>query len=539
MAVRNNSVWCKSPLNALSESSSKEVPMSVKLPSGTPPVHDAGWSWPLALSLSSLVLVLEMLSMSYVMVSMAIPLVATEFETIQGAWMLASVLLVGAVVSPVVGKLADKHGKRLLLLLCIGLTIIGSIISAVAPNYAIMLLGRVFSGFFIATLFLSYSLIRDVFPPKIVPMAVAIATSGMGVVTIPLPFFAGWLVDSLGLRSIFWFTAIILVIAVGLIIATTPESPVRLRARIDPIGALLLGGGVGGVLVAISVGESWGWSSGSTLTYLFAGLALLIAWMISARIVREPLVDLRLFGHRPVIFTAVSAGFSQAASAVVAVVLPTMVMTPFIPGLDLGYGFGASAEGTALYQAPMGAAGVAAGVFVGFLVGRNVKPRLTMIVGMALFALGGVMMAIAHESKLPVVSFSIIIGLATGASFSSTPNLQIVSVPAQLQASTASLVAVFQSLFAAILPVIAFSVMNSHVAVKVESVPLYSNEAIIYGWLIVAGAGALGVVAALLLPRTIKEIDVPPELEAVVVPTGAAPFGKRLRLVNARRRVER
>jgi len=488
-----------------------------------PELNEQGWSLRLVLSLISLVLVLEVLSMSYIMVSTTIPLIGVEFGTTQGAWMLASVLLVGAVVSPVIGKLADTHGKRKLLLVCIGFTVVGSVISAVAPNFPIMLVGRVLSGFFIATLFLSYSLIRDVFPSRIVPLAVAIATSGMGLITVPLPFFSGWLIDTFGFRSVYWFIGGILIVSAALIIVTTPESPVRLRSRIDPIGALLLGGGVGGVLVAISFGDTWGWSNGSTLAYLFGGLALLVAWAISARIITEPLVDLRLFGQRAVIFTAIAAGFCYAISALVAVILPTMVMTPAIPGVDLGYGFGADAEGFALYQAPVGAGGVVAGVLVGYLVGRNVKPRQTMIAGMILFVVGGVLMAFFHDTKLSVFMIGLIIGVATGTGYASIPNLQIVSVPAQLQASTASMVAVFQSMFAAILPVVAFAIMNSHVALEVEGAVIYNNDAIKYAWLLVGLAGVLGAVSAILLPRNIKQISVPREHEPVIVPTQAAP----------------
>jgi len=486
------------------------------------PVDEQGWSLRLVLSLISFVLVLEVLSMSYLMVSTTIPLISVEFGTTQGAWMLASVLLVGAVISPVVGKLADTHGKRRLLLACIGLTVIGSVISAVAPNYAIMLAGRVLSGFFIATLFLSYSLIRDVFPARIVPLAVAIATSGMGLITIPLPFFSGWLIDGFGFRSVFWFIGGILIVAAGLIVLTTPESPVRLRSRIDPVGALLLGGGVGGVLVAISFGDSWGWGSVSTLAYLFGGIALLAAWVVSARIVSEPLVDLRLFGQRPVILTAVSAGFCYAITAVVGVILPTMVMTPAVPGMDLGYGFGADAEGFAIYQAPLGAAGVVAGVLVGFLVGRGLKPRLSMIFGMISFLIGCTLMAFAHATTWSVILIALIIGMATGTGYASIPNLQIVSVPPQLQASTASMVAVFQSMFAAILPVIAFSIMNSHIALEVEGAVIYDNDAITYAWLVAAVAGALGAAAAILLPRNIRQIAVLREQVPVVNSAEAA-----------------
>ncbi|GAA4802356.1 MFS transporter [Tomitella cavernea] len=93
-------------------------------------------------------------------------------------------------------------------------------------------------------LFLSYSLIRDVFPSKTVPLAVSIATAGMGLISIAAPFLTGWLIDDFGWRSIFWFFTVTLVVLGVLILVGTPESAVRLRSRIDFIGAILLGAGI-------------------------------------------------------------------------------------------------------------------------------------------------------------------------------------------------------------------------------------------------------------------------------------------------------
>lgn len=495
--------------------------MSVASPTTpTPQDDERSWTPRLVLSLFALISVVEVLTMSYMMVSTAIPLISTHYRTTQGAWIITSGLLVGAVVSPLVGKLADTHGKRRLLIACIGITILGSVISAIAPNFAIMILGRAVSGVFFVTLFLGYSLIRDVFPSKTVPLAVAIVTSGSGVMAIPMPFISGWVLDSFGFRSIFWIIAAILVVSAALILATTPESPVRLRAKIDPVGAVLLGTGIGGVLVALSFGTSWGWSSTATLAYLLGGSILLLAWIASARYITEPLIDLRLFGQRPVILIAVGAGFCYGIGALVAVILPTMVMTP--EELGLGYGFGSDAKGVATYQAPLAALTVIGGVVAGALIGRNLRPRVLMIASMLLFIVGGLAMALQHDQVAFVILFAMVIGLATGIGYAAIPNLQIEAVPPQLQASTASMVSVFQSMFGAILPVIAFSIMNSHIAMAMEGAVLYSDRAITYGWLLLAVSGLCGTAAAFLLPRRIVQIAAPSEQSAVRASNDAA-----------------
>ncbi|AYJ48278.1 MFS transporter [Rhodococcus sp. P1Y] len=475
---------------------------------------DAGWTLPGVLSLASIVIVLEALTLSYAMMAIALPAMSIHYGTTQGAWVFAAFLLVGAVASPVVGKLADTHGKRRLLMLCVGFGIVGSVVSAVAPTFTVLVVGRAISGLLVASLFLSYSLIRDVFPPRTVALAVSIATTGMGLIAIPTPFLAGWLLDGFGFRSIFWFLAAVLAVGAVLILLTTPESAVRLRSTIDPIGAVLLGSGLGGVLVAVSFGSTWGWTATSTLFFLLGGIAALAAWVVSSRIIKDPLVDLRLFAHRPVLLISIAAGFVYGISALISIMLPLMIMTP---DLGLGYGFGASAEQFAFYGAPMGALAVVGGLAVGLVVGRKlVKPRTMIILGLATSVVGASAMAFSHDGKLLVVVLIGVFGLGQGIAYATIPNLQIEAVPPQLQASTASIVAVFQSTFAASLPVIMYAVLNANVAFASEGAVVYSDNGIKYAFLFAGACALVGVLASILMPRRVKRLAVPSEQTDIV-----------------------
>ncbi|MFE3292758.1 MFS transporter [Rhodococcus sp. NPDC059234] len=473
------------------------------------------WTPRLIFSLASIVLVLEMLAISYMMISMAQPAISTHYQTTQGAWLLTSFLLVGAVTAPLIGKLADMYGKRKLLLACIGVAALGSFICAIASSYAIMIVGRSLSGLLIPCLFLSYSLIRDVFPAKKVALAVSIATSGMGLIAIPAPFITGWLIDNHGFRSIFWFFVIGLVVLGAMIMFSTDETTIRLRSRLDVLGAVLLGAGLAGVLVAISFGPTWGWKSGSTLTYLFGGIALIVAWLVTAGTVKEPLIDLKVLRRRPVILTAAAAGCVYGVSGLYTLLLPMLAMTPAIMGL--GYGFGVDAEGFAIFQAPIGAMTVVGGLIVGILVGRQfAKPRLLMAIGMISAALGCALTAYSHDSKPSLILFAGLVGLGMGMGYAAVPNLLIEAVPPQLQASTASIVGVFQSIFPAVLPVIAFTVMNnSHIAPIPPEMTggfvFYDDNGFKIAFLIGAVAAIVGLVLALLLPRRIEQATVSPD----------------------------
>ncbi|WFR74746.1 MFS transporter [Prescottella defluvii] len=461
-------------------------------------------------------LLLELLSISYMLISIALPDISAHYQTTQGAWLLTAFLLLGAVTSPLIGKLADTYGKRKLLMVCIALAALGALVSAIAPSFGILVVGRALTGMLNPCLFLVYTLIRDVFPERTVAMSVSVVISGMGLVAIPAPFLAGWLIDTFGFRSMFWFTLICLVVLAPMILLTTDESNLRLRSRLDLIGAVLLGTGIAGVLVGVSFAPEWGWAAPSTLTYLACGAVLFVAWIVSARRIEQPLIDLRLLTNRPVALTTLTSGLVYAVSAVFTIVLPYMAMTP--GELGLGYGFGVDAEGFAIFQSPFGATTVLGGVLVGQMVGR-VGPRVTMIAGLVLMTAGTVLTALSHENKGSVVIFAAIAGLGTGLSYASTPNLLLATVPRSLQATTGALASVSQNILPAVLPVVAFAVLNSHIAMEVDGQAFYSDTGITIGFLIAAAAAAIAVVTALALPR---EAEQSADLQEVAADAGGA-----------------
>ncbi|WP_182348381.1 MFS transporter [Tomitella gaofuii] len=472
--------------------------------------EEPGWSPRLVFSLVSIVLTLELLSVSYAMISMALPDIVEHYQTAQGAWLVSSFLLLGAVVSPLVGKLADVYGKRRLLLLCLVISAVGSVISAVAPNFALVIAGRALAGTLVPCLFLSYSLIRDVFPAKTVPLAVSISTAGMGLITIASPFLTGWLIDDFGWRSIFWFFAGVLVVLTALVLASTPESDIRLRSRVDFLGAVLLGVGIASILIAVSFGPSWGWAAGPTLGWFFAGVVLLGAWLTTSRMIREPLVKLDVLRQRSVLFTVSSAGMVYGASSVYSTILPIMAMTPAVMGL--GYGFGVDAEGFAIFQVPLGAMAMIGGLVVGFLCSRGIPARLVLVGSTTFIALGAALTAFQHDSTAAVLGFGSILGFGLGLGYGAIPNLLIKAAPPEVQASTASLAGITQSLVAAITPVVAFTIMNNwYIAPLDPSITqgavMYTDGGMTAAFLVPAVAGIIGLVTALAIPRRFTQFE--------------------------------
>ncbi|MCF8587720.1 MFS transporter [Gordonia liuliyuniae] len=494
--------------------------------SGTvvPPRIDAepGWTPRLALSLLSLVLVLELLSVSYMMVSMAVLPISAEYQTAQGAWMITAFLLVGAVLSPLLGKLADIIGKRKVILVCIVVSAIGSVISAVAISYAVMIFGRALSGVLVPTLFLSYSLIRDVFPAKTVPLAVSICTAGCGLITVAAPFLTGWLIDSFGWRSLFWFFTAVLAVCLAMIMCTTPETPIRLHASLDVLGSVLIGAGLAGVLVAVSFGPEWGWAAPSTLSFLVVGVILTAAWYQSASRVTDPLIRLDVLRRPSIAWTVTAAGSIYGLGAVFSVILPIMAMTP--QTLGLGYGWGLTAEGYAIFQVPLGGMTMLGGIVVGTTCGRGMHPRILLMIAMTLSGVGGIATALFHDNKALLFVLAGVVGAGMGMGYAAIPNMLIKAAPPELQASTASVAGVVQSLSSAVLPVVAFAIMNNSFmadlpAEQTGGAVVYTDGGYVAAFFLVAATAVVGLVAAVALPKITHQF------QAEQSPVGSAVAG--------------
>lgn len=468
---------------------------------------EAGWSPRLICSLVSIVLILELLTLSYVMAATALPEIAMTFQTTQAGWVMAAFLLGGAVLSPPLGRLADAFGKRRVLLGVLGLALLGSVLSAVATSYAVFIAGRALQGLLSACMFLSYSLMRDVYPRRALALSVSIATAGMGLIAVPAPWLTGWLLDGWGYKSVFWFFAIAIGVLAVILRLSTDESALRVRASADVPGALLLGGGLAGVLVGVSFAPVWGWKDEDTLTSIGLGAALLVGWIAYSSTRRDPMIDVRFLARRPVILTVLAAGLTMGASSVFTQLLPILAMTP--AEMQLGYGFGLDATGFAKIQAPLGAMAVVAGIVVGVLVGRGRTPKHVMVVGQAIMVVAATGLALSHATQGIVMTWTGVQGVGYGLAAAAIPNLVICAVPADRQGSMSSMAQVFQGSLAAILGVVAFTILNSNVAMAGQGFLLYSEDGMSKGLLLGAAASAVGVLCSLALPRGLgsEELD--------------------------------
>lgn len=461
-----------------------------------------GWTPRLVLSMVTMVMILEGTALGYSLVTTALPAITTHFKTDQGGWLLTGFILSGAILCALVGKLADIHGKRRMMIICLLVSTAGSVVATVAPNFGVLVAGRMLQGTVLPTMFLSYSLMRDVYPRRILPLASAVAMTGTGVFSIGVPFLIGWLLDNWGFRGLFAFDVLWMIILTPLLLLTTPETRRRVPSRVDFLGAGMLGFGLGILLLGISSGNRWGWGSAATLGAIAVGLLLLVGFVKRSLNFAHPIVDLRIFTRRPILLAAVTAATAYGATAVTGSLLPMIGMTP--GAAKLGYGLGMTASQYAMITAPQSVAMVVMGVVVGKLLNR-VGGATMMRIGLLLLLLGGLQLGFNHGSYPLVLIAALLVGAGTGLAYGSVPGLVIAGSPADKQGSIAGMVQVSYSGFASTAPVILFVIMGELAMRTPDGRVLYPESAINAGGVFLVSLVTVGLLLASTVLRIRKQ----------------------------------
>jgi EmrB/QacA subfamily drug resistance transporter len=346
----------------------------------------------------------------------ALPFFQREFGTTASwvTWIATGFLLSSSVLTPILGKLGDAYGKERLLVVSLAIFGLASLAAAFAWSLESLIAFRVLQGAGAAVFPLSFGIIRDEFPPEKVGVGIGTVSSvfgaggGVGLV------LSGVIVEHLDWQWLFLIGAVPVLVATVLIALFVPESPIKTPARPDYLGGAALSAALASLLVAISEGERWGWTSARELGLLALAAGLFALWVRIEGRVPEPLVDLRTFARREMAATNLTTlliGFSMFACFIL---LPSFVTIEF----------GASPVQIGLYFVPSSLAMMVAGPLAGALTGR-IGPVVPLRIGIALAGLGLVLLATVHHASWTIYAWMTLLGTGIAFAFAALGTLVI------------------------------------------------------------------------------------------------------------------
>lgn len=400
-------------------------------------------------------------------------------------------LLAAAVCVPVLTKLGDMYGHRLMLRIALGMTVAGAVLVAFAPSYELLLLGRVLSGPQSAWLPLNIAITRDRAEGESGRRAIGLLVGCLtGGVTLG-SLMSGFAEDLLGgVRPA--LCVLVVLAALSLIAAffLVPETGTRMRQRIDGVGFVGLAAALLMLQYGLSQTSKLGWGSGAVLTCLLGGLAVLGTWAWWELRTPEPAVDLRVIGHRsmwPVqlaaMLFAIALFGSQSPNS-------TFLATDSAAG---GYGFGLGTMAIALTTLPAQIASVI-GASLHSRVAARIGLHRTIATGAALLASGYGLLGGLYGSRTSFAVTVTVVGLGVGLMSGGFPSLVAERAPRGQTGIAAGIYNTVRTLAGGIAGGL-FAVVLSNVLLAGS--PLPSVDAYRLVWLTCALSGLLA--AALIL----------------------------------------
>jgi len=213
-------------------------------------------------------------------------------------WLTSSYLLVNGVMIPVTAFLIARFTTRALYLSAMGLFAGGAFICVMAPNFPVLLLGRVVQAAGAGIMMpLMQTILFLLFPAHKRGTAMGVFGLVIGFAPAIGPTLSGWFVEHFPWRGLFYLIlpiALLDLLAAYFILKNVTE---QTHPKVDMLSIALSTLGFGGLLYGVSVAGSAGWTSAQVLaSIVIGGLALL--WFVLRQLkLEQPILDFRVFTY--------------------------------------------------------------------------------------------------------------------------------------------------------------------------------------------------------------------------------------------------
>ena len=355
-------------------------------------------------------LALLLAALDQTIVGTALPRIVAELNGLDRySWLITGYLVASTVVVPIAGKLGDLFGRKPFLIAGMVGFVAASALCGLSQDMTELILFRIIQGLFGGMLFASaFTVLGDIYPPAERARIQGLFGGVFGLASIIGPVVGGFLTDNLGWRWVFYVNLPVGLLGVLVVAGFLPFVRTKASWRdIDIIGSAALAAGLIPVLVALSVAKDQGWTSPEVLGLLGFGVAMLVAFFVIERRVKEPIVPFQLFKNRAFAVSMV-VGFFAALG-----MFGTIIFVP----LETQGVLGVSVTNSGLLLTPM-----MFGLIVSSVVTGNLMPRIKHYhylgtIGLGLMMVGMFLMAqtTRSTSQSSITLDIVLIGLGLGA----------------------------------------------------------------------------------------------------------------------------
>ena len=216
--------------------------------------------------LGSLMLGTVLAALDGTIVNTALPTIAGKLNGFSSyAWVGTIYILTGTIATPILGKLGDLYGRRRVVLTAIGIFVVGSVMCGVSQNMTQLIVARGVQGLGGGGIqALTFAILGDLVSPRDRGRYMGLYTGVYAASAVVGPLLGGWMISHFAWEWIFLVNLPVGAVAFFAISATLKVPFRRRETRIDFLGAGLLSGCLGSLILALEHGRN-GWTEPSVL----------------------------------------------------------------------------------------------------------------------------------------------------------------------------------------------------------------------------------------------------------------------------------
>ncbi len=440
---------------------SKQLPPSDKIPAS---------AWKTLAILSSIA---TMAMYAETMLIPAIPDLIKDFSISYStsSWILTIYLIVGAVMTPISGKLSDIYGKKKVLLIIMLVYAAGVAAGGFANDIYYMLVVRGVQGIGMSMFPIAFGIIRDQFPRSKLAIGQGIISSMFATGAVLGLLLGAHIIQNYGWHATFFsivpIAIFLLVIILKLIHPDKPHQQWREEdivahangkpnSSIDVKGAITLAAAVTSFLLILTYIETGISMSSPQITGpTVAGIVSLALFIIIERRVSSPLVDFKLMLHKSILPANIMIMIVGLSMFMVFQTIPILVRSPE------PLGFGKDALATANVQLPFALVLLVFGPTSGFVISRfgSLKPT---IAGSVISTAGFYSLTMFHSTEFLVATNLAIISVGLSLTNVGVMNVILLSTPKQFGGISLGMTSLIRIIGSSVGPALAGMYMQTH-----------------------------------------------------------------------------
>jgi EmrB/QacA subfamily drug resistance transporter len=334
-------------------------------------------------------------------------------------WVTTAYVVASTVMVPIYGKLSDLFGRKLILLVGIGIFLSGSLLCGLSTQTWEIIASRAIQGLGSAALFTTaLAVIADIFPPAERGKYSGLFGAVFGISSVVGPLVGGFLTDNFSWHWVFFVNLPVGALAVAFIVSKMPPlNHSTSKPTIDYLGAAALLTSLIPLLLALSLGKTtvnpgdtgFLWGSPEIIGMFVLAAVALVAFIFIEQRAKDPLVDMRLFSNTT---------FSVANLAAFVIGMGFFGAIIFLP-IFMQNVVGLSATASGFAGLPLVIGLVIGNIVSGQLVSRFGRYKPLMLAGLVIMTIG---FAVAGFTLTPQSTFwevfakMLILGIGLGPS---------------------------------------------------------------------------------------------------------------------------